>query len=65
MIMACWTEWDPLEEVIVGDCFLYKDLNWNLPAATAGNFAQILEETKEDLELVRVMYAVPPSEETA
>jgi len=49
MIMACWTEWDPLEEVIVGDCFLYKDLNWNLPPATAGKFAQILEETKEDL----------------
>ena len=50
MIMACWTEWDPLEEVIVGDCFAYDDLNWKLPDTTAGKFKLILEETKEDLD---------------
>lgn len=48
--MACWTEWDPLEEVIVGDCFLYKDLNWKLPPSAAAKFELILEETKEDLD---------------
>lgn len=47
--MTCWTEWDPLEEVIVGDCFLLEDLNWKLPNKAASNFAVILEETKEDL----------------
>lgn len=47
--MACWTEWDPLEEVIVGDCFLFEDLNWKLPNKTASNFSLLLEETKEDL----------------
>ena len=47
--MACWTEWDPLEEVIVGDCFNYDDLNWKLPNTTASKFKLILEETKEDL----------------
>jgi hypothetical protein len=47
--MACWTEWDPLEEVIVGDCFLYNELNWQLPKKTADNFSIILEESKEDL----------------
>ena len=50
MIMACWTEWDPLEEVIVGDCFKYEDLGWKLPNSTASKFKLILEETKEDLD---------------
>ena len=50
MIMACWTEWDPLEEVIVGDCFKYEDLGWKLPSSTASKFKLILEETKEDLD---------------
>lgn len=48
--MACWTEWDPLEEVIVGDCFLYHELNWNLPKNTSDKFQLILEESKEDLD---------------
>jgi len=48
--MSCWTEWDPLEEVIVGDCFNYDDLNWKLPDTTASKFKLILEETKEDLD---------------
>jgi len=48
--MACWTEWDPLEEVIVGDCFNYDDLGWTLPNSTASKFKLILEETKEDLD---------------
>lgn len=48
--MAVWTEWDPLEEVIVGDCFLYDQLNWDLPQSTASKFQLILEESKEDLD---------------
>jgi glycine amidinotransferase len=48
--MTCWTEWDPLEEVIVGDCFLYDQLNWNLPRSTADKFRLILEESKQDLD---------------
>ena len=48
--MSCWTEWDPLEEVIVGDSFLIDDLDWQLPPSTKDKFAKILEETKEDLD---------------
>lgn len=48
--MSIWTEWDPLEEVIVGNCFLYDQLNWDLPKSTADKFKLILEETKEDLD---------------
>jgi len=39
--MSIWTNWDPLKEVIVGDC----------PAgASRNNLALILQETKEDLQ---------------
>ena len=55
--MACWTEWDPLEEVIVGDCFLWEDIKWHLPESTASKFAIILEETKEDLDKFAVYLA--------
>ena len=39
--MSIWTNWDPLKEVIVGDCF---------PKADNNKLAQILYETKEDLD---------------
>ena len=48
--MSIWTEWDPLLEVIVGDCFTYDQLDWDLPKKTAALFQQILEESKEDLD---------------
>jgi len=39
--MSIWTNWDPLKEVIVGNCF---------PGATSNKLASILGETKEDLD---------------
>jgi hypothetical protein len=36
-----WTNWDPLKEVIVGNCF---------PGASNNNLARILQETKQDLD---------------
>lgn len=39
--MSIWTNWDPLKEVIVGDCF---------GGATSNKLAMILHETKEDLQ---------------
>ena len=58
--MAVWTEWDPLEEVIVGDCFLYDQLNWKLPKSTVSNFQLILEETKEDLDNLASYLSIKP-----
>jgi N-dimethylarginine dimethylaminohydrolase len=39
--MSIWTNWDPLAEVIVGNCF---------PGASNNKLARILYETKEDLD---------------
>lgn len=44
--MSCWTEWDPLEEVIVGDCYSMID---GVHGKQKNAVEQILEETKEDL----------------
>ena len=44
-----YTEFDPLQEVIVGDCYNPGDLDWALPKDTLIGFNKILEETKEDL----------------
>jgi len=43
-----YTEFDPLQEVIVGDCYDPGDLDWALPKDTIDGFNKILEETKED-----------------
>jgi hypothetical protein len=29
--VSVWTNWDPLEEVIVGDCYAPGDLDWCIP----------------------------------
>ena len=42
------TEFDPLEEVIVGDSYSPGDLDAILPNKSLGGFNKILEETKED-----------------
>ena len=39
--MTIWTNWDPLKEVIVGDC---------VGGASSNKLATILQETKEDLQ---------------
>ena len=47
--MSVWTNWDPLEEVIVGDCPQQSNPAWNLDPRARELFDEILFETKEDL----------------
>jgi hypothetical protein len=48
--MSIWTNWDPLEEVIVGDCYAPGDLDWLVDQEARHDFNIILKETKEDLD---------------
>jgi hypothetical protein len=48
--MSVWTNWDPLEEVIVGDCPSKSSESWNLEPRARELFDEILFETKEDLD---------------
>lgn len=50
--MAIWTEWDKLTDVIVGDCHSPGSFDHLLPPNGANNLNLILEETKEDLNLL-------------
>lgn len=45
-----WTNWDLLEEVIVGDSYQPGDLDWAIDPAIKNQFNTILRETKEDLD---------------
>lgn len=45
-----YTEFDPLQSVIVGDCYAPGDLDNFLPSDSTASFNIILEETKQDLE---------------
>ena len=45
-----YTEFDTLEEVIVGDIYSPGDLDSFLPEKSLSGFNKILEETKEDFE---------------
>jgi len=45
-----WTNWDPLEEVIVGNCHTNIPDEWNIDSDVRTTFNQILKETKEDLD---------------
>ena len=53
--MSVWTDWDPLEEVIVGDCYAPGDLDWCIPTEYLNAFNRILFETKEDLDLLEAL----------
>ena len=53
--MSVWTDWDPLEEVIVGNCYAPGDLDWCIPAEHLDAFNRILFETKEDLDSLEVL----------
>ncbi len=44
-----YTEFDPLQEVIVGDCYAPGDVDNFLPKESIASFNRILEETKQDL----------------
>jgi glycine amidinotransferase len=48
--VSVWTNWDPLEEVIVGDCYAPGDLDWFIAPELQESFNTILEETKQDLD---------------
>jgi glycine amidinotransferase len=48
--MSIWTNWDPLEEVIVGNCYTSMPEHWNLDIETRTLLNTILRETKEDLD---------------
>lgn len=50
-----WTNWDPLEEVIVGDSYQPGDLDWVIDPAIKNEFNTILRETKEDLDNLAVV----------
>jgi glycine amidinotransferase len=47
--MAIWTNWDPLEEAIVGDCYSPGDLDWAVAPEIKDSVNVILKETREDL----------------
>lgn len=48
--MSIWTEWDPLEEVIVGDCHQKCPDEWLIPDNSRELLDVIFRETKEDLD---------------
>lgn len=48
--MSIWTNWDPLEEVIVGRSYSPGQLDWALDPAIKDNFNILLKETEEDLD---------------
>ena len=50
MIMEIWTNWDPLKEVIVGNCETTSNLN--IHPESKKLFDKILKETKEDLDFL-------------
>ena len=47
--MSVWTDWDPLEEVIVGDCYEPGTLNWFIEPDLQDSFNKILLETKQEI----------------
>ena len=48
--MSVWTDWDPLEEVIVGNCYTSVPNNWGATSEEKKLLDQIFQETKEDLD---------------
>lgn len=48
--MSIWTNWDPLEEIIVGNCLEELPWHWALDLGNRTAFNTILKETKEDLD---------------
>lgn len=48
--MTIWTNWDPLEEAIVGDCYSAGQFDHFIPTDIRDDFNQILTETKQDLD---------------
>jgi len=53
--MSVWTDWDPLEEVIVGDCYAPGAIDWFVQPDLQDSFNTILAETKQDLDNLAVL----------
>ncbi len=53
--MSVWTDWDPLEEIIVGDCYAPGSLNWFIESELQDSFNCVLAETKQDLDALTVL----------
>ena len=53
--MSVWTNWDPLEEVIVGDCYAPGTLDWFVESELQDSFNIVLDETKQDLNELAVL----------
>jgi hypothetical protein len=47
--MAVWTGWDPLQDILVSDCYL-GELNPPIDSSVRSDYNTILRETKEDLD---------------
>lgn len=47
--MSVWTDWDPLQDIIVTDCYT-GNLNLPLEGSALKDFNTILHETKDDLD---------------
>lgn len=48
--MSIYTNWDPLKEVIVGNCYTQVPTSWSLVGSVKFMLDTILKETKEDLD---------------
>ena len=48
--MSVWTDWDPLEEMIVGRGHEPGSLDWCIPPILQNDFNVLLEETNQDLD---------------
>lgn len=53
--MTIYTNWDPLEEVIVGNCYSAVPLDWEIDPDSRSLLNRILTETKEDLDTLSVL----------
>lgn len=53
--MSVWTNWDPLEEIIVGDCYAPGTLDWFIESELQDSFNTVLAETKQDLNELSVL----------
>ena len=53
--MSVWTDWDPLEEVIVGDCYAPGSLDWAIEPSLQDSFNTVLDETKQDLDSLSIL----------
>ena len=49
-----YTEYDPLQSVIVGDTYAPGDVDHLLHKGNTSQFNKILEETKQDLSLIHI-----------